>query len=35
VKIESIETSATAGAMTGNAASKKQPIIEQFSLANT
>jgi hypothetical protein len=33
-KIESIETSATAGAMTGNAPSKKQPIVEQRSLAN-
>jgi hypothetical protein len=34
VRIESIETSATAGAMTGSAASKKQPILEQRSLAN-
>jgi len=33
-KIESIETSATAGAMTGNAPSKKQPTFEQLSLAN-
>jgi hypothetical protein len=34
VKIESIETSATAGAMTGNATSKKQPTFEQFSLVD-
>jgi len=34
VKIESIETSATAGAMTGKAASKKQPAFEQLSLAD-
>jgi hypothetical protein len=33
-KIESIETSATAGATIGSAASKKQPILEQRSLAN-
>jgi hypothetical protein len=32
--IESIEISATAGAMAGIAASKKQPTFEQFSLAN-
>jgi hypothetical protein len=32
--IESIQTSATAGAMAGIAASKKQPTFEQFSLAN-
>jgi hypothetical protein len=33
-KIESIETSAAAGAMTGNAPSKKQPTFEQLSPAN-
>jgi beta-lactamase regulating signal transducer with metallopeptidase domain len=32
--IESIETSATAGATIGSAASKKQPILEQRSVAN-
>jgi len=32
--IESIQTSATEGAMTGSAASKKQPIFEQLSFAN-
>jgi hypothetical protein len=32
--IESIQTSATEGAMTGSAASKKQPTFEQFSRAN-
>jgi hypothetical protein len=32
--IESIQNSATAGAMAGNAASKKQPTFEQLSLAN-
>ena len=32
--IESIQTSATAGPMTGSAASKKHPIFEQLSLAN-
>jgi hypothetical protein len=32
--IESIQTSATAGAMAGIAASKKQPTFEQLSLAN-
>jgi hypothetical protein len=31
---EIIEISATAGAMAGIAASKKQPTFEQFSLAN-
>jgi hypothetical protein len=31
---ESIQISATAGAMPGNAASRKQPTFEQFSLAN-
>jgi hypothetical protein len=33
-KVESIETSATAGATIGSAASKKQPTLEQRSLAN-
>ena len=32
--IESIQNSATAGAIAGNAASKKQPTFEQLSLAN-
>jgi hypothetical protein len=32
--IESIQTNATAGAMAGIAASKKQPTFEQLSLAN-
>jgi hypothetical protein len=32
--IDSIQTSATDGAMTGSAASKKHPIFEQFSPAN-
>ena len=32
--IESIQTSATEGAITGSAASKKQPTFEQFSRAN-
>jgi len=32
--IESIQTSATQGAATGSAASKKQPTFEQFSRAN-
>jgi hypothetical protein len=32
--IESIQISAKAGAMAGIAASKKQPIFEQLSLAN-
>jgi hypothetical protein len=31
---ESIQISAKAGAMPGNAASRKQPSFEQFSLAN-
>ena len=32
--MESIQISATAGAMIGNAPSKTQPTFEQFSLAN-
>jgi hypothetical protein len=32
--IESLQTSATAGPITGNAASRTQPNFEQLSLAN-